>query len=63
MLLVIPEKLPVVKTLITTHQTPTMSPVMVKFPSITQPLRKMMENSWAVPVGEEARINSWIRQS
>ena len=56
MLLVMPEKLLVVKTLTTTHQTPTMSPVMAKFPSITQLLRKMMENSWAVLVGEEARI-------
>lgn len=51
------------KTLTTTPQTPIMSPATVQFPTLTRLLRKMMANSWVVPVGEEGRIKCWISQS
>ena len=51
------------KTLTITPQTPTVSPAMVQFPTITQLLRKMMANSLVVPVGEEGSIKCWISQS
>ena len=51
------------KTLTITPQTPTVSLAMVQFPTITRLQRKMMENSWVVPVGEEGSIKYWISQS